>query len=140
MPYHIVPNGATPVWSVNAPTAFSVYDNRSVALFFIATKRNYMVMSKPRENCIGTKYSNAKTRHTHETDELLSLKQQLEAYKRLFEIEKNCKNQAYFFVLSCRHFEEYREYCKTHPTNIDYHSACVDMFRMQLLKDKQNGK
>ena len=73
-------------------------------------------------------------RHTHETGEILSLKQQLETYKRLFEIEKNCKNLAYFFILSCGHFEEYRGYCKTHPTNVDYHSACVDVFRLQHLK------
>jgi hypothetical protein len=74
-------------------------------------------------------------RNTHETGEILSLNQQLETYKRLFEIEKNCKNQAYFFILSCGHFEEYRGYCKTHPTNVDYHSACVDSIRLQLLKD-----
>lgn len=99
-----------------------------------------MVMTKPRENCSKHRKALASTRHTHETGEILSLKQQLENYKRLFEIEKNCKNQAYLFVLSCGHFEEYREYCKTHPTNVDYHSACVDVFRLQSLKDKQNGK
>lgn len=97
-------------------------------------------MTITEKNLHNSAQSADKARMVHETGKILSLKQQLENYKRLFEIEKNCKNQAYFFVLSCGHFEEYREYCKTHPTNVDYHSACVDVFRLQTLKDKQNGK
>lgn len=46
-------------------------------------------------------------------------------YKRLFEIEKDCKNRAYFFILSCGHLEEYKEYCKTHPVSSEYYSECI---------------
>ena len=69
-----------------------------------------------------------------ETGEILSLKQQLKTYKRLLEIETNCKNNAYFFILKSGYYKQYVEYHKTHPDNIDYHSACVDVFRLQSLK------
>ena len=93
-------------------------------------------MTITEKNLHNSAQSADKARMVHETGEILSLKQQLENYKRLFEIEKNCKNQAYFFILSYGYFEEYREYCKTHPTNIDYHSAYVNIFMLQLLKGK----
>lgn len=32
-----------------------------------------------------------------------------------FEIEKNCKNQAYFFILKNGYFDEYLEYTKENP-------------------------
>jgi hypothetical protein len=32
-----------------------------------------------------------------------------------FEIEKNCKNQAYFFILESGYFDEYVEYTKANP-------------------------
>lgn len=32
-----------------------------------------------------------------------------------FEIEKNCKNQAYFFILRNGYFDEYVEYTKINP-------------------------
>jgi AAA15 family ATPase/GTPase len=32
-----------------------------------------------------------------------------------FEIEKNCKNQAYFFILQNGYFDEYLEYTKDNP-------------------------
>ena len=32
-----------------------------------------------------------------------------------FEIEKNCKNQVYYFILEKGYFDEYKEYTKTHP-------------------------
>ncbi|OCB78459.1 hypothetical protein [Flavobacterium crassostreae] len=32
-----------------------------------------------------------------------------------FEIEKNCKNQAYFFILQNGYFDEYLEYTKENP-------------------------
>ncbi|OWP81643.1 hypothetical protein BWK63_04995 [Flavobacterium covae] len=35
-----------------------------------------------------------------------------------FEIEKNCKNQAYFFILKNGYFEEYVEYTKKNPVEL----------------------
>ncbi len=32
-----------------------------------------------------------------------------------FEIEKNCKNQVYFFILKNGYFDEYVEYTKSNP-------------------------
>lgn len=32
-----------------------------------------------------------------------------------FEIEKNCKNNAYFFILENGHFDEYVKYNKSNP-------------------------
>ena len=34
-------------------------------------------------------------------------------------IEKSCKNQAYFFILECGHINEFKEYCARTP-RIDF--------------------
>ena len=36
-----------------------------------------------------------------------------------FNIEKSCKNQAYFFILDNGHINEFKEYCAAHP-RIDF--------------------
>lgn len=95
-------------------------------------------MTKNNETVSNANNSNITDTSTHETGEILSLKQQLESYKRLFEIEKCCKNQVYSFILTCGHFNEYQEYFKTHPVEVDYHSACVDFIRLEQLKDKSD--
>lgn len=52
-----------------------------------------------------------------------------------FEIEKNAKNEAYYFILSNGLLEAFKEFCKTYHS-IDPHKDCVEL----LLKQYQNSK
>lgn len=40
---------------------------------------------------------------------------QREELEKAFNLEKACKNQAYFFILESGYFNEFREYCKEAP-------------------------
>lgn len=87
-------------------------------------------MTKPRENCIGTKYSNVKTRPPRRNEgQLLSqikeLQAQLNQVRQKFEIEKSCKNKAYYFILSSGNFQKFAEFHKKHRANLDYYGACL---------------
>ena len=44
---------------------------------------------------------------------------------RKFEIEKNAKNKAYFFILSHNLLNEFAEFCKTYHSN-DPHKDCLE--------------
>lgn len=48
-----------------------------------------------------------------------------------FEIEKNAKNKAYYFILSNGLFEAFMEFCETYRSS-DPHKDCVEY----LLSDK----
>ncbi len=65
---------------------------------------------------------------THETGKLLSkikeLQQQLSSITNDFEVEKNAKNKAYYFIISSGNFKRFAEFCKKHPATLDYHGAC----------------
>lgn len=52
-----------------------------------------------------------------------------------FEIEKNAKNNAYYFILSHGLLEEFSEFCNTYHSS-DTHKDCVEL----LLKQYQNSK
>lgn len=52
-----------------------------------------------------------------------------------FEIEKNAKNEAYYFILSNGLLEAFKEFCKTYRSS-DPHKDCVEL----LLKQYQNSK
>lgn len=66
---------------------------------------------------------------THETGKLLSkikeLQQQLSSITNDFEVEKNAKNRAYYYIISSGNFNRFAEFCKKHTANLDYHGACV---------------
>lgn len=44
---------------------------------------------------------------------------------REFEIEKNAKNKAYYFIMSHNLFDEFAEFCKRYCSN-DTHNDCLD--------------
>lgn len=43
------------------------------------------------------------------------LKKRLELLQKSEQLETDCKNQAYFFILSKGYFDEFREYAKNKP-------------------------
>ena len=45
--------------------------------------------------------------------------------RQKFEIEKSCKNKAYYFILSSGNFQKFAEFHKKHRANLDYHGACL---------------
>ncbi len=49
-------------------------------------------------------------------------------------IEKNAKDQAYYFILSMGLLEEFSQFCKANPADIDYHSLCVAVL-VRMAKD-----
>ena len=52
---------------------------------------------------------------------------------KMFEVEKNAKNEAYHFILSHGHFDAYSEFNRQHQgQNIDHHSECVNYFIKSL--------
>lgn len=53
------------------------------------------------------------------------LQRQLKQTRQELEIEKNCKNEAYYFILSDGAFRKFAEFHKTHRANLDYHGACL---------------
>lgn len=57
--------------------------------------------------------------------EVKELQQQLIQVRQKLEIEKNCKNQAYYFILSSGNFRKFAEFHKTHKASLDYHGACI---------------
>lgn len=50
---------------------------------------------------------------------------------RKFEIEKNAKNKAYYFILSHNLFNEFAEFCKTYRSS-DPHKDCLDFLLSNL--------
>lgn len=54
------------------------------------------------------------------------LQEQLHDVKQKFEIEKNAKNQAYFFIIATDYLEAFRNFCNE-VTADDWHKACIDM-------------
>lgn len=44
---------------------------------------------------------------------------------KMFEVEKDAKNQAYFFILSHGHFDEFREFCLSYRSE-DSHRDCME--------------
>lgn len=57
--------------------------------------------------------------------EVKELQQQLIQARKELEIEKNCKNEAYYFILSSGNFKKFAEYHKKFRANLDYHGACL---------------
>lgn len=56
---------------------------------------------------------------------------------RKFEIEKDCKNQAYYWILGSGNFKRFVEYCKKHPANLDYHGAHLAQLYLDSLTNKK---
>jgi deoxyadenosine/deoxycytidine kinase len=50
-----------------------------------------------------------------QTEIINSLQKRVNQLNRDFEIEKNCKNQAYFFIVENEYFKEFAEYSKKNP-------------------------
>ncbi|OKZ44292.1 MAG: hypothetical protein BHV68_02635 [Bacteroidales bacterium 43_8] len=99
-------------------------------------------MPKSHEICNGVKYSNTRTRVPQRNEgKLLSkikeLQKQLDQMTQKFEIEKNCKNQAYYWILSSGNFKRFAEYCKKHPATLDYHGACLAQLYLDSLTNKK---
>lgn len=53
------------------------------------------------------------------------LQQQLNQVQHDYEVEKDAKNQAYYFLLSCGYFKKFAEFHEKHGANLDYHGACL---------------
>lgn len=50
---------------------------------------------------------------------------------RKFEIEKNAKNEAYYFILSNGLFKEFAEFCKNYHSS-DPHKDCLELLLSNL--------
>lgn len=80
--------------------------------------------------CNGAKHSNTRTRVPRRNEgKLLSkikeLQEQLTRLKQYFEIEKNAKNKAYYYIISSGNFNRFAEFCKKHPATLYYHGESV---------------
>lgn len=87
----------------------------------------------------GKKCSNTRTTSSHETATSVATIQLqcsnpysiptfedfLNQLHKEFEIEKNCKNQAYYFILSSNLFDEFAEFCKNYHSG-DPHKDCLE--------------
>ena len=61
---------------------------------------------------------------------------------RMHEVEKDAKNEAYYFILSHGHFDAYREYNRAHKgQDIDFHAASLQcLYDMALEKERETLK
>lgn len=86
-------------------------------------------MARRSESVSNVNNSTITNTYTHETGKLLSeikeLQRQLSQVKQNFEIEKNCKNEAYYFILSNGSFRKFAEFHRTHKASLDYYGACL---------------
>lgn len=57
--------------------------------------------------------------------QIKELQEQLNQLKQSYEVEKNAKNKAYYFILSSGNFQKFAEFHKKHRANLDYHGACL---------------
>ena len=69
--------------------------------------------------------------------EIKELQKQLKQMTRKFEIEKECKNQAYYWILSSGNFNRFAEFHKKHPASLDNHGACLAQLYLDSLTDKE---
>lgn len=53
------------------------------------------------------------------------LQRQLKQVRQELDLEKNCKNEAYYFILSDGAFRKFAEFHKKYRANLDYHGACL---------------
>ena len=56
-----------------------------------------------------------------------------EAHK-MFEVEKDAKNRAYSFILSCGLYNEFSEFCKK-SAGRDQYVDCIDLLRLLTTDD-----
>lgn len=73
------------------------------------------------ENKLQAQLNQAKKKLKEESQ----LQQKAEAIQRNYEIEKTCKNEAYYFILSSGNFKKFAEFHKKHRATLDYHGACL---------------
>ena len=64
------------------------------------------------------------------------LQEQLTRVKQDFEIEKNYKNEAYYFIMGSGNFQKFAEYHEKFRANIDYHGACLAQLYLNSLTTK----
>lgn len=77
-----------------------------------------------------------KTRNHQLKAELTEQKRQNILEKQEKEIEKNCKNEAYYFILSDGAFRKFAEFHKKHKANLDYHGACLAQLYLDSFTEK----
>ncbi len=119
-----------------------VGDERRAAFFTFYDSNFVDTMTKENEICKGVKRSNTRTRTPRRNEgkllsEIKELQKQLDQMTQKFEIEKNAKNRAYYFVISSGNFKRFAEYCKKHPATLDYHGACVAQLYLDSLTNKE---
>jgi len=82
-------------------------------------------MTKRNENASMAKYSNRTGTSAHETRRSLFSK---------FLIEKDCKNQAYSFILANGLYHQFAEFCSSVRVN-NHHADCLFIFSNLIMED-----
>lgn len=124
---------STPVWSVNAPTAFEVDSNGKAKPFsFFAQKiTNSTVMLSTEKNLQATsiqkEYARTPTKRVHTKKKLLEY----------LSIEENAKNKAYYYIISSGNLEQFTNFCKQLPDGIDYGAACTAALILQFFNPQK---
>lgn len=101
-----------------------------LAVFLILYLTVQQPMTKRSESVSNANNSTIATRvpQRNEGKKLSSVKElqrQLKQVRQELEIEKNCKNEAYYFILSDGAFRKFAEFHKKYRANLDYHGACL---------------
>lgn len=58
----------------------------------------------------------------------------------MFQIEKDCKNQAYAFIIGSGLLEAFDEFCKITQDVKDFHALCVDLSYDSIKEDNHGRK
>lgn len=75
-----------------------------------------------------------KARPTHETG-TSKLQERLKQSQRKFEIEKDAKNQAYYFIIMLDLMKPFREFCRD-VTSDDWHKSCMVALAIKSFENK----
>lgn len=93
-------------------------------------------MPRTSEICKGAKYSNTRTRESQRKGEIQKLQHELSKLHEELIKERECKNKAYYFILSTNNFRRYVEFDRKHEGFTAWHEACVVKMQMDALTNK----
>lgn len=76
------------------------------------------------------KYNEIRVKSNNSTLKSAPISAKTVSYRK-FEIEKNAKNEAYYFILSHNLLDEFAEFCKSYRSS-DPHKDCLDFLLSTL--------
>lgn len=101
-------------------------EREAIAFLLSNTLKFHSGMPRTNEICGGAKHSNTNARRS--SARTASIPKSKRTYKELaeaFEVEKNAKNEAYYFIISNGLLDQFADFCRNYRSR-DPHKDCVE--------------